>query len=226
MTDVRPTPFRAARGSAVALVGLLMALVAHALAGGEVAPGAPTLLASLVVVAGCVLAAGRAWTVGRVVVALAAVQVVVHGTQWVAGAAGPVDPRLARLATDAPAHRHAADLGLTPTMLVAHLAALSLAAACWLGSTTPSCAWCTSPGPCWASRPSRRCCPRRRSRPACCRAARRVRGAWPCSPRRDEVRPRCPHPPDPRPARPGPDWCVLTRPSTPPTPRCPCRARP
>jgi len=128
MTDVRPTPFRAARGSAVALVGLLMALVAHALAGGEVAPGAPTLLASLVVVAGCVLAAGRAWTVGRVVVALAAVQLVVHGTQWVAGAAGPVDPRLARLATDAPAHRHAADLGLTPTMLVAHLAALSLAA--------------------------------------------------------------------------------------------------
>ena len=89
----------------------------------------PTVLLSMAVLAGCVLAAGRAWTTGRVVVALAAVQLVVHGTQWVAAGGGPVDPRLAQLATGAPAHRHTADLGLTPTMLVAHLAALVLAAA-------------------------------------------------------------------------------------------------
>jgi hypothetical protein len=127
MTAVRPAPFRAARGSTVALVGLALALVAHVLAGGDVVPGAVTLLPVLAVLVGCLVAAGRAWTLGRVVAALAAVQLVVHGTAWVTSGSGSIDPRLAPFAPAHVSHHHAT-AGLTPTMLLAHGAAILLAA--------------------------------------------------------------------------------------------------
>ncbi len=128
MTAVPPAPLRAARGSAVALVGLVLALAAHALAGGDVVPGVVTLLPALAVLAGCVVASRHAWTPGRVVAALAAVQLVVHGTAWVVSGSGTVDPRLAPLATAPGAHRHPAAAGLTPAMLVAHGLAVLVAA--------------------------------------------------------------------------------------------------
>jgi hypothetical protein len=120
MTAVRPAPFRAARGSAVAVVGLVLALSAHVLAGGEVVAGVVTVLPFLAVLAGCAVASRRAWTAGRVVVALTVVQVVVHGTAWVASGSGSVDPRLAPLTATPAGHHHAASAGITPVMLLAH----------------------------------------------------------------------------------------------------------
>jgi hypothetical protein len=119
MTAVRPAPLRAARGSAVALVGLALALVAHVLAGGDVVPEPVTLLPVLAVLVGCVVAARRAWTTGRLVAALVAVQLAVHGTAWVTSGSGSIDPRLAPLTAAPVGHRHATG-GLTPAMLVAH----------------------------------------------------------------------------------------------------------
>lgn len=127
MTAVRPAPLRAARGTAVALVGLTLAHAAHVLAGGEVVPGVVTLLPVLAVLVGCVVAAGRAWTAPRVVLALAAVQVVVHGTAWMTSGSGSIDPRLAPFASTPASHHHAA-AGLTPAMLGAHVLAVVLAA--------------------------------------------------------------------------------------------------
>jgi hypothetical protein len=127
MTAVRPAPLRAARGAAVALVGVVLALAAHALAGGEVVPGIVTLVPLLAVLVGCVVAARRAWSTGRVVVALAATQVVVHGTAWVTSGSATVDPRLAPMASAPRPHHHTAG-GLTPTMLVAHALAVLVAA--------------------------------------------------------------------------------------------------
>jgi len=115
MTAVRPAPLRAARGAAVALVGLVLALAAHVLAGGEVVPGIVTVVPLLAVLAGCVVASRRAWSTVRVVVALTTVQAVVHGTAWVTSGSG-TGP-----------HHHATG-GLTPTMLVAHALAVLVAA--------------------------------------------------------------------------------------------------
>jgi len=127
MTAVRPAPLRAARGAAVALVGLVLALAAHVLAGGEVVPGIVTVVPLLAVLAGCVVASRRAWSTVRVVVALTTVQAVVHGTAWVTSGSGTVDPRLAPLASATGPHHHATG-GLTPTMLVAHALAVLVAA--------------------------------------------------------------------------------------------------
>lgn len=127
MTAVRPTPFRAARGTAVALVGLALAHAAHVLAGGEVVPGVVTLLPVLAVLVGCVVAAGRAWTTPRVLAALAAMQLVVHGSAWVTSGSGSIDPRLAPLSSTPVSHHHAA-AGLTTGMLGAHVLAVVMAA--------------------------------------------------------------------------------------------------
>jgi hypothetical protein len=128
MTGVRAAPFRVARGGVVALVGLTLALAAHALAGGDVVPGVVTLLPALAVVAGCVAASRRAWTPGRVVVALAAMQLVVHGTAWVTAGSGQIHPRLAALARAPGAHHQHAAAGLTPSMAVGHLLAVLVSA--------------------------------------------------------------------------------------------------
>lgn len=127
MTVVRPAPFRLARGSAVAVVGLALALAGHGLAGGAVAHGAGTLLPAVAVLVGCVVAAQRAWTPGRLVVALLAVQVVVHGSLWLTAGDRSVDPRLAGLAAPAAAHHHGTATALTPGMLAAHAVALAVA---------------------------------------------------------------------------------------------------
>ena len=127
MTAVRNAPLRAARGSAVAFVGLVLAHAAHVLAGGDVVPGSVTLLPVVAALVGCVVAAGRAWTAGRVVAALTAVQLVVHGTAWVTSGSGSIDPRLASL-TSTPVPHHHATPGLTPSMLVAHGLAVLVAA--------------------------------------------------------------------------------------------------
>ena len=129
MTVVRPAPFRLARGSIVAVVGLALALAGHALAGGAgMAPDAGTVLPVLAVVAGCVVAAQRAWTAGRLVVALLAVQVVVHGSAWLSAGGQQVDPRLAGLVAHSAGHRHGAAVALSPGMLAAHAAAVVVAA--------------------------------------------------------------------------------------------------
>jgi hypothetical protein len=129
MTVVRPAPFRVARGGTVAAVGLALALAGHALAGGgAMAPDAGTALPALAVLAGCVVAAQRAWTAGRLVVALLGVQVVVHGSMWLSGGGQQVDPRLAGLLAQTAAHHHGTAAALTPGMLAAHAAALVVAA--------------------------------------------------------------------------------------------------
>lgn len=128
MTVVRPAPFRLARGSAVAVVGLALALAGHALAGGTVGLGAGTVLPAVAVLVGCVAAAQHAWTVPRIVRALVAVQVVVHGALWLTSGAQQVDPRLAALVTAAGDHHHGSALALTPAMLAAHALAVVVAA--------------------------------------------------------------------------------------------------
>jgi hypothetical protein len=128
MTGVHPAPFRVARGVVVALVGLALALAAHALAGGDVLPGVVTLVPALAVVAGCVVASRHAWTPGRVVAALAAMQLVVHGAAWVTAGSGQIHPRLLALARSPDAHHHDAAAGLTPSMAAGHGLAVLVAA--------------------------------------------------------------------------------------------------
>ena len=122
-------PFRVARGLAVGGVGLGLALVAHGLGGGGLPP-ASDLLPAVPVLLGCVVAANRAFTVGRLLAALVAVQVVVHGSLWLASADAAVDPRLSGLAASQVAHVHAhgAVAGLSGGMLAAHAAAVLVAA--------------------------------------------------------------------------------------------------
>jgi hypothetical protein len=133
MTVVRPAPFPVVRGGVVALVGLALALAAHALAGGDVLPGVVTLIPALAVVAGCMAASRNAWTPGRVVVALAAMQLVVHGTAWVTAGSGQIHPRLAALARAPGAHHHDAAAGLTPSMAVGHGLAVLVSALLLVG---------------------------------------------------------------------------------------------
>ncbi len=128
MTVVRTAPFRLVRGSAVAVVGLALALAGHRLAGGPAALDAATVLPALAVLTGCVVAAQHAWTLPRLVAALAAVQVVVHGTLWLTAGAQQVDPRLAGLVTATAEHQHGPAAALTPGMLAAHALAVVLAA--------------------------------------------------------------------------------------------------
>ena len=128
MSDVRPAPFRAARGSIVALVGLALAVAAHGTAAGDVVRGPAPVVASLAVLAGCLVAAGQAWTARRLVLALLAVQVAVHGSLWLTSAGSELDPRLSGLATGAVVHQHGAGASLTPGMIAAHLAAVLVSA--------------------------------------------------------------------------------------------------
>jgi hypothetical protein len=114
-------------------VGLVLAVAGHGVATGEapqIAPG--VLLAAVLVLVGCVVASSRAWTVGRLVAALVGVQVAVHVALALSEVAGPVDPRLAGVATSVPAHTgthtHAGSVASSPTMLAAHAVAVVLAA--------------------------------------------------------------------------------------------------
>jgi len=127
MTDVRPAPFRLARGSAVAAVGCALAVSAHVEAGGSAGSALPALLPAALVLAGCLVAAQRAWTMGRLVLALVATQLVVHGSLWMTSGAHEVDPRLAGLAAAQVAHAHGA-AAAGPAMLAAHAVAVLVAA--------------------------------------------------------------------------------------------------
>lgn len=122
-------PLRVARGTVVAVVGLLLATTSHALAGGAASPGPLGLPVALLVVAGCVVASSRAWTPGRLVVVLVAIQVVSHLTMLLGTPSAQVDPRLAGLAASGALHEHGHTATLTPTMLVGHAVAVALAAA-------------------------------------------------------------------------------------------------
>jgi len=129
MTVVRPAPFRVARGCAVAFVGVALAAAAHGAAGGAVLVELPLVIPAAAALAGCVVAAQRAWTLGRLVTALVAVQVVVHGSLWLNAGDRPVDPRLAGLTNPQSLHQHAhAAATTTPAMLAAHAVAVLAAA--------------------------------------------------------------------------------------------------
>jgi hypothetical protein len=126
-----PAPFRLARGAAVALVGLTLAVAAHGIAatGSPLPPASPLLvLVSLLVVVGSVVASSRRWTPLRLVLVLTGVQVAVHGALWLDSGSGAVDPRLAGLATAHAGHVHASS-ATSPPMLAAHAAAVLVAAA-------------------------------------------------------------------------------------------------
>jgi len=127
MTVVRHAPFRLVRGCAVAGVGTALAVGAHVAGGGEGVPVVPVLLPVLALSIGCVVAARRAWTLGRLLLALLALQAVVHGSLWLTSADHPVDPRLAELATSHAAHVHGASSN-APGMLAAHAVAVLVAA--------------------------------------------------------------------------------------------------
>ena len=132
MTVVRHAPFRLVRGCAVAGVGTARAGGAHVAGGGEGVPVVPVLLPVLALSIGCVVAARRAWTLGRLLLALLALQAVVHGSLWLTSADHPVDPRLAGLATSHTAHVHGASSN-APGMLAAHAVAVLVAAALLAG---------------------------------------------------------------------------------------------
>jgi len=127
MTDVPPAPFRLARGTAVAVVGTVLAVAAHLAAGGTAGSVLPALVPAAVVLVGCLVAAQHAWTLGRLLIALVATQVVVHGSMWLTTGTHDIDPRLARLATGHGVHQHP-DAATSPTMLLAHAVALLVAA--------------------------------------------------------------------------------------------------
>lgn len=123
-----PVPLRAARGAAVAAVGLLLAVAGHVAGGGDAGPGSLGLPVALLVLAGCVLASSSSWTRGRLLVALAGVQVVVHGSLLLASPSAGTDPRLAGLASSTAHHAHDHAAALTPAMLAGHVVAVGLAA--------------------------------------------------------------------------------------------------
>ena len=126
-----PAPFRLARGCAVAVVGLTLAAAAHGLAAtGSPVPALSPLLAlvAVLVVVAAVLASSRRWTPLRLVGALGAVQVLVHGVLWLDSGSGAVDPRLAALPGEHAGHVHAAASTSLP-MLAAHVVAVAVAAA-------------------------------------------------------------------------------------------------
>ncbi len=129
-----PAPFRVARGLAVATVGGAVAVGGHVVAGGTPDLGVGVVAVGLAAAAGCVIASDRAWTAPRLLGALTAIQVAVHGSLWLGASGRNVDPRLAGLAdahaalASAPAHAHASAAGLTPAMLLGHAVALVLAA--------------------------------------------------------------------------------------------------
>jgi hypothetical protein len=125
-----PAPFRLARGCAVAVVGVSLAVAAHGLAAsGSPVPAVSPLLALMVglVVAGTVAASSRRWTPLRLVAALGAMQLAVHGALWLDSGSGVVDPRLAGLAVGHATHVHGGSVA-SPWMLAAHLAAVVVAA--------------------------------------------------------------------------------------------------
>jgi hypothetical protein len=126
-----PAPFRLARGCAVAAVGVALAVAAHGLAAtGSPVPVVSPLLALVValVVAGTVAASSRRWTPARLVAALGAMQLAVHGALWLESGTGAVDPRLAALAVEHTGHAHGAST-TSPPMLAAHAVAVVVAAA-------------------------------------------------------------------------------------------------
>jgi hypothetical protein len=127
MTVVRTAPFRLARGTAVAAVGCALAVTAHVAAGGSAGSVLPALLPAALVLAGCLVAAQRAWTMGRLGLALVATQVVVHGSLWLTSGSHEVDPRLAGLATNQVTHAHGT-VAAGPAMLAAHAVAVLVAA--------------------------------------------------------------------------------------------------
>lgn len=117
----------ALRAVAVAGVSTLVAGFGHA-AGHGAAPDAAAVLLTVVAATGLGLVLARAgWTPVRLLAVLTAVQVAVHGAAWIGGGAGTgLDARLAAAGQAAPAH-HAAPL--TMRMLLAHAAAVAVAAA-------------------------------------------------------------------------------------------------
>lgn len=119
------TPLRRVRGLVVGLVGALVAVAGHVLGGGEALT--PAVVAALaLVVAGTVVASAGRWTVPRLLVALVVAQPAVHGVLWLTSPTGGADPRLAALdASSHPAHAHG---GLDGRMLLAHAAAVVVAA--------------------------------------------------------------------------------------------------
>jgi hypothetical protein len=127
MTVVRPAPFRLARGTTVAAVGCALAVTAHVAAGGSAGSALPALLPAALVLVGCLVAAQRAWTMGRLLLALVATQAVVHGSLWLTSGTHEVDSRLAGLATTQVAHAHGTSTA-GPAMLAAHAVAVLVAA--------------------------------------------------------------------------------------------------
>lgn len=127
-TATGPTRSRGLRAAAFSLVSVVVAAFGHVGGHGAVPPTATlagAVVAALVLGA---LVSGSRWSAPRLLAALAAVQVVVHGAAWVAaGAGGPVDPRLAAVAAPPEAHTaHAAPF--TARMLLAHTLAVVVAA--------------------------------------------------------------------------------------------------
>jgi hypothetical protein len=127
---------RRTRGLVVAAVGVGLPVLGH-LAGGGTLDVAPSALFALTLVAAlCVTASARAWTTGRLTVALAGIAVLVHGTLWLGHephvgswptAAGHHLASTTAAASGAPLPSHS--MGASLPMLLAHLAALVLAIA-------------------------------------------------------------------------------------------------
>lgn len=119
------TPLRRVRGLVVGLVGALVAVGGHVLGGGDAVT--PAVVAALaLVVAGTVVASAQRWTAPRLLVALVAAQPAVHGVLWLTSPTGAVDPRLSAVGPAShPAHAH---VGLDGRMLLAHAAAVVVAA--------------------------------------------------------------------------------------------------
>lgn len=107
------------------LVAAVVAVGAHVLVGGDAV--SPAVVAALaLVVAGTVVASAQRWTVPRLLVALVAAQPAVHGVLWLTSPTGAADPRLA--ATDPTSHPVHAHGGVDGRMLLAHAAAVVVAA--------------------------------------------------------------------------------------------------
>jgi hypothetical protein len=137
--DVVGGAARASRGAVVGLVVIALAATAHLLGGGRAeAPSSGFVLLSVLCIVACAALSRREWTLGRLLVCLGASQLVFHavlGAEHDAAALHWVGPHAASAGTMhggavlvPPADLATAMPSSSPSMLVAHVAAVILSA--------------------------------------------------------------------------------------------------
>ena len=119
-------PFRAVRGTSVAVVGVSLAWAAHGAVAREDMTTVPVVgVCAALAVAVCVALSASAWTARRLLAVLVGIQCAVHVALVLAMPSAAADPRLVAISRDT--HHHGPPASTTPSMLLAHAVAVVVA---------------------------------------------------------------------------------------------------